>query len=431
MVIWPKVAGFLLTGYLTLARSFAYLGVPPVFIGEIALAAFLLLKPRIALGTWAAALLRPSPLNGLGLALLAFVAYGLWQVGRGVLSGVPVVHTLKFFTFNYYTLYLFMGMWIGLQAPEYMRQLVRAIAWVNGIYGLIFILALRHVPAYMPGTDVPLFSAPAAQVVVILGLVCFERNLRSVWFILMLNIVVTLAWQVRAEWAGLVLGILTWGLLTGRLGRVIAVGMAALGMLGLIELADLKLPGRTGENVSLSENLARAIAPINLELAKELSPNARYHAGTAEWRQVWWDAIWRSVHSSPMLEAFGHGYGYPLIKVAPPEAQKDNETVRTPHSLFYYALGYTGWVGVALFCAVQLSILRLLWRAFRITKQPVGVAWWVMGLTMALFQEGLETPFHAIPFYLMAGMTMAPALQWRGEARARATAGQVPSFARR
>ena len=55
-------------------RSFAYLGVPPLFIGEIVLGAFLLLKPRVALGTWAASLLRPSPLNGLGLALLVFVA---------------------------------------------------------------------------------------------------------------------------------------------------------------------------------------------------------------------------------------------------------------------------------------------------------------------------------------------------------------------
>ena len=60
MAIWPWLAGFLLVGYLTFARSFAYLGVAPVFIGEVVLAGFLLLKPRIALGTFATALLRPS-----------------------------------------------------------------------------------------------------------------------------------------------------------------------------------------------------------------------------------------------------------------------------------------------------------------------------------------------------------------------------------
>ena len=46
MVIWPQIVGFLLIGYLSMARSFAYLGVPLLYIGEIALAAFLLLKPR-------------------------------------------------------------------------------------------------------------------------------------------------------------------------------------------------------------------------------------------------------------------------------------------------------------------------------------------------------------------------------------------------
>ena len=118
MVIWPHIASFLLVGYLCMSRSFAYLGVPPLFIGELVLGAFLLLKPRVALGTWAASLLRSSPLNAFGITLLAFMAFGVWQVGRGVLSGYPAIHTLKFLTFNYYTLYLFMGIWIGLQAQN-------------------------------------------------------------------------------------------------------------------------------------------------------------------------------------------------------------------------------------------------------------------------------------------------------------------------
>ena len=418
MVIWPWIAGFLLLGYLTMGRSFAYLGIPPIFIGEIVLAAFLLLKPRIALGTWAASLLRPSPLNGLGLALLAFMAYGLWQVGRGILGGSPVVHTLKFFTFNYYALYLFMGIWIGLHVPDFLPKLIRIIAWVNGIYGLIYIVALRDVAAYIPGTDVPLFSAPVAQVVVILGLLCFERDLRAVWFVLLLNVVVTLVWQVRAEWAGLALGILAWGFLAGRFGRVVAIGMAGLAVLGMVELADIRLVGRNTE-VSLSETLGRAIAPIDKDLAKKFSPYATYHAGTAEWREIWWDAIWRSVHSRPMTEAFGHGYGFPLITVAPKDAQKNNEDDRTPHSVFYYALGYTGWVGVALYGALQLAIVGLLWRSYRLGGTPAGLVFWVMAMVRVSFEEGFETPFKAIPFYLLWGMTMAAGLQWRGELDAR------------
>jgi hypothetical protein len=430
MVIWQRISGLLVVGYLSMSKSFAYLGIPPFFIGEIVLATFVLLKPRVVLGTWAASLLRASPLNALGLALLAFMAYGVWQVGRGALGGSDLIYTLKFFIFNYYTLYLFLGIWIGLQAPECLPKLVRSLAWVNGIYGLLYIAALRHVPVEMPGSSVALFGVPSGGAVAIVGLLCFERNLRAVWPALALNIIVTLAWQVRAEWLGVALGILTWGLLTRRLGRVVGIAMAGLAVIGMIELADIKLVGRTGGGVSLSETLARAVAPIDLKLARQLSPNAENHASTADWRELWWEQIWLSVHSKPMLEAFGHGYGFDLFGLAPDDVRGGQEEwdVRTPHSVFYYALGYTGWVGVALFTILQVTILRLLWRAFRLAAQPAGVVLWVVGMAMAFFEGSFDTPYRAIPFYLLVGMGIAPGLQPReGEQGKRPAPAQPPT----
>jgi hypothetical protein len=432
MLTWARISGFLVVGYLCMNRSFAYLGIPPFFIGEIVLGAFLLLKPRVALGTWAASLLRASPLNGLGLALLAFVAYGVWQVGRGVFGGSDPLYTLMYFVFNYYALYLFLGIWIGLQVPDFLPKLNRVLAWVYGIYGLMYILVLKQVVAYMPGSEQPLFGPPAGGSVAILGLLCFERDLRAVGLVLVLDIIVTLARQVRAEWLGLAAGMLVWGLVTGRLGRVVAIGVAGLAVLGFIELADVRLAGRqTG--VSLSETLARVIAPIDLELAREISPNAERHASTAEWREKWWDQIWLSVHSTPMLEAFGHGYGFHLFALAPADvrATDDVEELRTPHSAFYYALGYTGWVGVALFGLLQFAILRLAWRSYRVSGQPVGVVWWVMGMAMASFEGGFETPYVAIPLYLLWGMAIAPGLQAKGAADARPARAQLRSVAGR
>ncbi|MDX6750224.1 hypothetical protein SH611_10440 [Geminicoccaceae bacterium 1502E] len=430
MKTWIRLAGFLLVGYLCMKRSFAYLGVPPLFIGEIALGTFLLLKPRVALGTWAASLLRSSPLNALGLALLAFVLYGAWQAGRGVMAGIPLLYTLKFFVFNYYPLYLFLGLWIALHAPDRIPELIRTIAWCNGIYGLAYIVALRHVTALLPGTEQPLFSPPGGGAVAILGLLCFERDLRAVWIVLILNVVVTLAWQVRAEWLGLGLGMLVWGFLTGRLARVVAIGVAGLAALGLLELADVKLVGRTGSEVSFSETLARAVAPIDLDLARQLSPNAARHAGTAEWRELWWEQIWLSVHATPMREAFGHGYGFDLFGLAPEVVRAGQaEDIRTPHSVFYYALGYTGWVGVLMFAVLQAALLGPLLRSWKLGGQPAGLVWWVMGLSMAMFEESFETPFKAIPLYLLLGMAMAAGLRFtqrRDAARATARLAAAP-----
>ena len=221
MFVWSRIVGFLLVGYLCMKRSFAYLGVPPIFIGEVALVAFVLLKPRVAIGTWVSSLLRPSPLNGLGLALLLFVLCVLQQVGRGILSGTPPLYTLKYFVFQLlYTVHLFWN--VDLHSPEYLSKMVRVLAWTNGIYGLLYIALLRHVEIAMPISNMPLFSPAGRGAVAILGLLCFERNLRGVWLVLALNILVTLAWQVRAEWFGLAVGVLAWGILTGRFGRVVA-----------------------------------------------------------------------------------------------------------------------------------------------------------------------------------------------------------------
>jgi hypothetical protein len=421
MVIWPRIVGFVLLGYLCAKRSFAYLGVPPLFIGEIALGAFLILKPRVVLGTWTASLLRTTPLSEFGLALLVFMLYGVWQVARGVLNGYTFVYTMKFFVFNYYTIYLFFAIWIALRVPDFLPKLLRVIAWANGIYGLLFLLVLRHVPIHMPGygtNDVPLFSPPSGQEVALVGLLCFERNLRAVWFVMLLNVVIVLAWQVRSGWLALALGALTWGILTGRPGRVVAIGMAGLAVLGMMELADIRLPGRNFKaEVSLSENLARIVAPVSLEFAKQLSPNAEKHAATAEWRTLWWAEIWRSVNADPMRQAFGHGYGFNLFGLAPDSVRGGQEDwdVRTPHSAFYYALGYTGWVGVILFGLLQFAILRLAWRAYRVSGQPAGVVFWVMGMARACFEGGFEVPYAAIPFYLLVGLSIAPGLQSRSE----------------
>jgi hypothetical protein len=110
-----------------------------------------------------------------------------------------------------------------------------------------------------------------------------------------------------------------------------------------------------------------------------------------------------------MLKAFGHGYGFDLMELAPEEIRQGSD-VRTPHSVFFYALGYTGWVGVALFSLLQLAIVRLLWRSYRVDGQAAGVVFWVMGMGMAFFQASFETPYKAIPFYLLMGMSIAPGL---------------------
>jgi hypothetical protein len=81
--------------------------------------------------------------------------------------------------------------------------------------------------------------------------------------------------------------------------------------------------------------------------------------------------------------------------------------------------------------ALQMAILRLAWQAFRISGQPAGVVFWVMGIGMAFFEQSFDTPYKAVPFYLLMGMAIAPALLSKGEMHARPARAQLLSVAGR
>lgn len=410
--MWGRFVGFLTVGYFCLGRTFAYLGIPQakLFIGELALGAFILAKPQAAIGVWAGSLLRPSPLTMLALAQYLFLICGVLQAVRGLFAGSGF-DVIKYFVFNYYSFYLYFGLWAGRDDPNLLSRTLRAIAWFNGVYGLLYLVALKDIEIFLPGTEnVRVFSQANASAAAVLGLICFEPRLGRVWHLLLLNIVVLLGNSVRAEWLGLGLAILLWALLTGRIGRVLGLGAAGLALLGLVELSGVQIAGR-GE-VSVSSIISRAVAPFDEKLASEFSPYAAEDGGTLKWRQAWWETIWAAANSDPQLELFGHGYGFDLFSLAPPSvrAGQEHENVRTPHNVFYYALGYTGWVGVLLFAFFQLSILGLQWTSYRRSGQPFGMLYWVAGIAISFFSNYFETPFQSIPFYLVMGMAMAPVL---------------------
>jgi hypothetical protein len=219
--------------------------------------------------------------------------------------------------------------------------------------------------------------------------------------------------QVRADWLGFSVGLLTYGIVTlGRgfqhLQRIVCAVAVALGLLVVGYIVDFQLPSPVGRGGTISsrEIIGRALAPLNSDIARQYSHNADSYAGTFSWRTEWWHAIWTSVLAEPVRAVIGYGYGYPLYSLT----NYVPNDVRTPHNVFIYALGYGGWVGVAIFFLLQFSLLRLLLQAYRITGQPFGIMYWATALSGAFFSNFFETPFGAIPFYLLVGLAAAPAL---------------------
>jgi len=204
-----------------------------------------------------------------------------------------------------------------------------------------------------------------------------------------------------------------WGKLSGKLGRVFGILGCIFGVLLIAALTDLKLPpipGRGGE-LSARGTIARMAGAISPELAADVGggrANAQFYYGTVYWREHWWAAIRSEVFKQYTTEIFGMGYGYPLARLAGTDVEK--EGTRSPHSIFYFTLAYSGFVGVAIFAWLEASVFLLLWRVHKVTGDTFGVVYFLYILLGAFFGNVLETPPAAIPFYLLLGMVVGPML---------------------
>jgi hypothetical protein len=423
---WASVAALLIVGYLCMGRSFAYVGLPwfSLYIGELALGAFLLFGPQTKQGRWLRVAQRARRLRRFEWLLLLLLCYGGFESLRGIFDGYPVFTAVRDTAYDYYPLFLFLGMWLGLRDRGLLRRVARTVAWWNGCYGVAYLLLLSRLSLTMPGTVgagsiVPLFSEPYnGSAIALLGLLAFEPRLRQAWYLIALNAFVLLGVQVRAEWLAFAVGLLVFAWCTKRIKHVAMAGSIFVVLLGLMYVMHVNLPspkGRGGE-ISVDYIVARAVAPLNKTAASNLASakQAHFFAGTAEWRLVWWAAIWARVHTSMSSALFGFGYGYPIGDLNPLIPAGD--FIQTPHNDFFYALAFCGWLGVALFVLLQVEVLRLLWRSYRITGQPFGLMCWAALLTASMFEDFFEAPFGAIPFFLLVGMALAPAILARESA---------------
>jgi hypothetical protein len=407
--MWPKAIIFVLCGFLILGRSFAYLGIPPakMFVGELLLGTFCLARPRDVIGRWFSTIMRPSALSGCSIAILLFLLYGCFELFRGIVNEYPFMTGLQSFVFHLYPLYIFVGVWTATRRPDAVSRLIPVLAWLHGIYGLLYMTVLSGKWIALPGSNVNMVGQPNGTVVVVLGLLCMPRLRPKDWGALLLNLVVLMGLQVRADWLAIMVTIVLWGILGRKLGHLSLAGLLAFAVLCGAWVANVSIPGPQdrGGDVTAEKMMARIIAPFDIDTAKDLDSAAATYKGTTTWRTTWWDAIWKRVHHDTDTTFFGLGYGYPIADLVP--YLRDQE-IRSPHNVFFYALAYGGWFGVTLFFWFQLQVIRLGWNSYQATGNLFGLLVAIEALIAGLFGNLFETPFGAIPIYLLVGLNAAP-----------------------
>lgn len=398
-------------GYSTAGRTFAYIGVwqLKIFLGEIVLGIFLWKRHR-AIDWFFVRARRNRYVEALRAALIIFLLYGVVSVLVGYFNQpANMLQAFQNFAYNYYSLYLIIGAWIAANYWLDMRKTAMLFGWIHGIYGTAWVLILNKLSTDIPGTPgVELFGQPTGAAVALIAMLAYEPRIGKMWFPALLNFFVMAGVQVRSEWFGFILAFLAWSVLARQLSRLASVLGIVIVLVGLGLFFDVRLPGTAGRGgeVSVQGIFGRMLAPFDPHLAAKYVDDAEGLGGTADWRKKWWEAIWINNNSGPAYRRFlGEGYGFGITELVD---YVGDSGIRTPHNIFFYALCYGGWCGIAVFIGFQGTIAWCLFRCYKLTGQPFGIVFWGLALVMALLGNQLETPFGAIPFYLLVGMSLKP-----------------------
>ena len=360
LVLYGRLLGPLLGGYLLLDKAWAYIRLPgtPLYIGEMVLAVG-------AFGVLAAtgylripvrdepilAVLAAFFLWGFIRFLPGFRAYGIWAV--------------RDFALVYYCLFAFFTVAALARAPDlldrWLAQLARFVPWL-----LIWLPIAVVLPVHVRGLNVPfsgisvLTHKPgnvAIAAVVALGAMWLFPGTRSARSRAALSILALVAMALSAtQNRGGLVGATAGGLVglmflpaRDRLRLIVrAVAVATLG-LGLAVQLSLKIPtGTSGARAFSASQLIENVTSIGGARSGGL-------AGTVAGRNVLWTLVYdQQVRAGKLVDGFGFGVNLPYL-VNDTQVTGATDPLRSPHNSHDDVLARMGLIGISLWIALWLG----------------------------------------------------------------------------
>jgi hypothetical protein len=428
--IFLRVLLVVLAGYALFGRSFAYIGVPPLYIGELTMG----LGVLAAAASGAIVLVASSPITWL------IAAFATW----GALRTAPYLATFGVDALRDAVLWGYGGLALMVAAcvlrtgalssivTGYGRWILPLAAWSPAV--LLLSRLLGASAPNMPGTDLPLFSAKSgdfgvhlagAATFLLLGLgrAASSRSgvrLRSaafwsLWLVSMLFVAslnrggflsVLTALSIVALMRPFTIGTkIVFGMTAVVLAAIAVVTLSAL-------LNDSSRPDTEIEGRSISP---RQVVDNVLSISGGDAPGDL--SNTRTWRLDWWRSI---LDYTFFGEYFWKGKGFGLnladddgFQVSLP----DEAPLRSPHNVFMTVLARMGVPGLLLWLGL-LSIFGISLVAAYARARSVGaaewagvdlwiLAYWIAFLVNGSFDVVLEGPQGGIWFWCIMGVGLA------------------------
>jgi hypothetical protein len=422
--------GIVLLGYALFGRSFAYLGAPPVFLGEILLVMGIL----ATLASGSLLTVARSPVIWL------VVLWAIWGAFRTVpflaTYGIDALRDATLWGYSVFAVTVAACVLSTRSVPEVAR---RYSGWVMGAAlwlpaALLLNRWLGLAGPHMPGTDQLLFiMKPGDAGVHLAGIASFvllglgssrlgrtadwPRHRWLFWGIFLFGLVCVTAMS-RGGFLSVVATLLVVGLF-----EPIAVGKR-LAIAALVVLLAAATVAVVSDNLQFEDAMStaeRTITPRQV-IANIVSVGSGTRtrgnlSGTREWRLDWWTTITDYTVFGRYFWT-GKGFGVNLadddgFQVASP----DEAPLRSPHSSVMTVLARTGVPGALLWAALQLcfgvSLVAASWRA-----RAAGALWWarldlwilsywIAFVVNSSFDVFLEGPQGGIWFWCLIGLGVA------------------------
>jgi len=418
--LYLKALAFGLLGYVILGRGFAYLGAPPLYMGELLFLAGLVVAARsgcllsllthgsnvllILLGTWV--LLRTFPflsIHGMdSLRDSVVVVYGMFAL---IVCALLVQWPDR------------LGTVFG-----WMKLLAFWYAPASCFQYLFFKYTAGMLPA-VPGTDIPIMMIRGGEVAshlagaTVFALLMFRR-VSFVWLILTLLAFGMVAAQSRGGMLAILIPLGLACVLGKRLKALAGVGAVVAGILLIAWVLDLGIPLDDNRSLNVTQ-LVNNVASVAGE-----SEGSRNLGDNKRWRLMWWDSIIDYTFNGPYFWS-GKGFGIGLAEADGFLVGEEVETaiLRSPHNVHMTILARSGVPGFLLWVSMLSTwVGSMLWNMWQ-ARRAGDVVWANFFLFIACyalsiiinasFDVAMEGPMLGIWFWVLFGIGVGSAMIFR------------------
>ncbi|MFZ2158120.1 MAG: O-antigen ligase family protein [Bradyrhizobium sp.] len=415
-----------LLGYALMGKGFAYLGVPPLYVGEIAFLAGIVVFLRIgafggALATVPAVLLialmgwvlaRTIPFVGqYGLESLrdsVVVIYGcfaFFMIGL-LLEDARRINTLL----RYYGIMLvsFPAIPVGFWLTKY---------WVDYIPRLYGPVPIVEIGASAVGTHLA-----GAMVFVLIG----YHKVSFLWFFVWFTTLALVSATNRGATLAVIVPVTIAMLVLGRYRLLLTTVAAAVGIFAAL----LALESSFGDYEEAKDSIERPVSAHQIvENAKSIiGQSGQQTEGTKQWRLNWWDIIVSDTIYGPNFWT-GRGFGINLAAAdgfaGTDYRRHDRPPTRSPHSAHMTLLARAGVPGAVLWALVHVSWFGVLIGAMLTARARGHERWselflfvscYAMAILInATFDVTLEGPVQGIWFWCLFGFGIGSVMVYRAQ----------------